>query len=296
MRDEIVIAQALNGTVRIHIALTKELVQQAVEHHRLQPTSAAALGRTLTVTAIMASDLKNDNEKITAILNGNGPAGTVLAQAFGNGDVRGFIGDPDIHLVRPDGHLDVGAAVGHDGDLQVIKDLGLKEPFTGVSHLQTGEIGIDFAYYYAISEQTPTIVNVGVLVGTDRNIETAGGMIVQLLPGAPEETIEFCEKVSTEMGAMTQLLKQYDELEDIVLAYFPDAEFLDTRNVRWHCPCSREHFMVSLGTLAEADLLEMIEDGQGAEVRCDYCNTYYRYSTEDLKAILEAKRVRDRRS
>lgn len=296
MRDEIVIAQALNGTVRIHIARTRQLVQEAVERHQLQPTSAAALGRTMTVTAIMASDLKGKDEKITAILNGGGPAGTVLAQANGNGDVRGFIGDPNLHISRADGHLDVGAAVGNHGDLQVIKDIGLKEPFTGVAPIQTGEIGIDFAYYYAISEQTPTIVNVGVLVGTDRSIETAGGMIVQLLPGAPEETIEFCEKVSQEMSAMTELLKKHEELEDIVLEYFPDAEFLDTRDVRWKCNCSREHFMVSLGTLAEEDLLEMINDGQGAEVRCDYCNSYYFYNTDELKAILEAKRAGNRRS
>ena len=296
MKDRIVIAQALDGQVRIHIACTKDLVQEAVNHHKLQPTSAAALGRTLTVTAIMASDLKRADEKITAILNGGGPAGTVLAQSFGNGDTRGFIANPDLYISKPDGHLDVGAAVGNHGDLQVIKDLRLKEPFAGVSPIKTGEIGMDFAYYYAVSEQTATIVNVGVLVGTDRNIETAGGMIVQLMPDASEETIQACEKISASMGAMTQLLTEHETPEDIVLLYFPDAQFLDERPVQWHCGCSREHFMVSLGTLAESDLLEMIRDGQGAEVRCDYCGSCYTYTTEDLKNILEAKRAEQRRS
>ena len=296
MNDGITIAQALNGQVRIHLACTRQLVQEAKEHHRLQPTSAAALGRTLTVTAIMASDLKRDDEKITAILNGGGPAGTVLAQSFGNGDTRGFIGNPDLYISRPDGHLDVGAAVGSHGELRVIKDLGLKEPFTGVVKMHSGEIGIDFAYYYAISEQTPTIVNVGVLVGTDRNIETAGGMLIQLMPDASEETIQYCEKISSGMEAMTVLLQKYEDAETIIRTYFPDAEILDHKPVQWHCGCSWDHFFTALQTLADNDLDEMIRDDQGAEIRCDYCGKLYRFSTEDLKRVREEKHAQDRRS
>ena len=167
MKDEIVIAEALDGQIIIHAACTKALVEQARKHHHCMPTSAAALGRTLTVTAIMASDLKGENEKVTAMFNGHGPAGTVLAQADAKGNVKGFIGDPNLYLVREDGHLAVGQAIGTDGNLTVSRDMGLKEPFTGVSKIQSGEVGDDFAYYFAISEQTPSVVGVGVLVSPD---------------------------------------------------------------------------------------------------------------------------------
>lgn len=289
MKDEIVIAEACGGEIRIHAAVTTELAEQARLHHQCMPTSAAALGRTLTVTAVMASDLKNDEEKIVSVINGHGPAGTILAQAMGNGDVRGFIGDPNIYLAREDGHLDVGAAVGTDGTLTVTKDLGLKEPFSGVVRLQTGEIGQDFAYYYTISEQTPSLVGVGVLVEPDGHVSAAGGLIAQLLPGASEEAVEFAENVSRTMKPVSQLVKEGNSAEDIIRMYFPDAVILEKRDVRWHCGCSRERFMRSLALLNNDDLQEMIDDGRGAEIRCQYCGHYYNFDTEDLKLILGSK-------
>ena len=146
-KDEIVIAAAMNGQIRIHAARTTQMVEAARIAHNCMPTSAAALGRTLTVTAIMASDLKNSDEKIVAMINGHGPSGTILAQANGNGDVRGFIGDPGLYFAREDGHLDVARAVGTDGNLTVTRDMGLRKTFSGVAALQTGEIGDDLAYY-----------------------------------------------------------------------------------------------------------------------------------------------------
>ncbi len=289
MKDEIVIAEACGGEIRIHAAVTTELAEQARLHHQCMATSAAALGRTLTVTAVMASDLKNDEEKIVSVINGHGPAGTILAQAMGNGDVRGFIGDPNIYLAREDGHLDVGAAVGTDGTLTVTKDLGLKEPFSGVVRLQTGEIGQDFAYYYTISEQTPSLVGVGVLVEPDGHVSAAGGLIAQLLPGASEEAVEFAENVSRTMKPVSQLVKEGNSAEDIIRMYFPDAVILEKRDVRWHCGCSRERFMRSLALLNNDDLQEMIDDGRGAEIRCQYCGHYYNFDTEDLKLILGSK-------
>ncbi|MBE6109513.1 MAG: Hsp33 family molecular chaperone HslO, partial [Erysipelotrichaceae bacterium] len=187
MKDEIVIAQAMNGQVRIHAARTTALVEEARKAHHCMATSAAALGRVLSATAIMASDLKNPQEKITSVMNGHGPAGTVLAQADGAGNVRGFIGDPSLYLVREDGHLAVGQAIGTNGTLTVTKDLGLKEPFSGVAQIRSGEVGDDFAYYFAISEQTPSIVGVGVLVNPDGTIQASGGLFIQLMPGAKEE-------------------------------------------------------------------------------------------------------------
>lgn len=294
MRDEIVIADALDGQVRIHAACTTRLVEEARIHHHCMPTSAAALGRTMTATAIMASDLKNEKEKITSVLNGHGPAGTVLAQADGAGNVRGFIGDPNLYLVREDGHLAVGQAVGTNGNLTVTRDMGLKDTFSGVSAIQSGEIGDDFAYYFAISEQTPSVVGVGVLVNPDGTIKAAGGLIYQLLPNASEEAIEYCEKVAATQKPVSELIDSDLSLEEIIHTYFEDANILDHRDVRWHCDCSKERFYVGLMTLADSDLEEMINDGKGAECVCQYCNEAYNFTTEELKEILEHKHVENR--
>lgn len=295
MKDEIVIADALDGEVRIHAACTTQLVEEARKRHYCMPTSAAALGRTMTVTAIMASDLKSENEKITSIFNGHGPAGTVLAQADGSGNVKGFIGDPNLYLVREDGHLAVGQAIGTDGTLTVSRDMGLKEPFTGVSKIQTGEVGDDFAYYFAISEQTPSVVGVGVLVSNDGSVQAAGGLIYQLLPGASEEAIEACEKVARLQKPVSELMDSGMGLEEIICTYFPDANILEHRDVQWHCGCHKDRFYRSLMTLAESDIQEMIDDDQGAECVCQYCNTPYFFSTEELKKLLEDKHVEDKR-
>lgn len=294
MKDEIVIAEALHGQVRIHAACTTELVEKARNAHHCMPTSTAALGRTITATAIMASDLKAKNELITATINGHGPAGTVLAQADGDGNVRGFIGDPNLYLVREDGHLAVGKAVGTDGTLTITRDMGLKEPFTGVSQLQSGEIGDDFAYYFAISEQTPSVVGVGVQVNPEGNVKAAGGLIYQLLPNASEEAIEFCENVAKTQKPVSELIDEGNDLEEIIHQYFPDANILEHREVRWHCGCSREQFRASISTLHDSDLEEMIQDGKGAEIICQFCNTRYFFDTEELKEILESKHVENR--
>ena len=290
MKDGIVIADALNGEVRIHAACTSELVQVARLKHNCMPTSIAALGRMMTVTAIMASDLKNENEKIQAVINGKGEAGTVLAVADGAGNVKGFVANPNVYLVREDGHLAVGQAIGKDGTLTVTRDMGLKEPFTGTSQIQSGEIGDDFAYYFAISEQVPSVVGVGVLVNPNGSIKAAGGLIYQLMPNASEETIEFCEKVAKTQKPVSELIDEGKSLEDIIFMYFPDAQVLGHKDVRFHCGCSKERFMDSLATIQEKDLEEMIEDGKGCEIACTYCNTKYQFTTEELKEILESKK------
>lgn len=290
MKDEIVIAEALGGEVRIHIARTTNLVEEARKHHNCMPTSIAALGRTLTATSIMASDLKNNYETITCIINGKGPSGTILAQANGEGKVRGFIGDPSLYFVREDGHLDVGKAVGTNGNLTVIRDSGLKEAFTGVSPLQSGEIGDDFTYYFAISEQVPSVVGVGVLVDVDYSIKAAGGLIYQLMPGAKEETIVYCEELSKRQKPVSTLISEGRDLEEIIKEYFPDADILEHRDISWYCDCSKEKFAYSLMTLADDDLNELIEEGKGAEVRCEYCNTFYNFSSEELEEIKALKK------
>ncbi len=289
MKDEIVIAQACQGQVRIHAARTTALCEEASQLHYCMPTSSAALGRVLTVTAIMASDLKDENAKVTSVLNGGGPAGTVLAQGNGRGEVKGFIADPNIYMVRNDGHLAVGTAIGINGTLTVTKDLGLKEPFSGVVNLQTGEVGEDFAYYFTISEQTPSAVSVGVLVDNENHIEQAGGIIFQLLPNASEETIETCEKVANTMPAMTTLLSEGKTIEEIILELFADAEIMEHRDVRYHCGCSKDHYGDALMTLPTKDLKEMIEEGKPIEIRCQYCNTTYEFTTEELQELVDHK-------
>ena len=289
MKDEIVIAEAFNGEVRIHAARTTAMCEEARNKHHCLPTSAAALGRIMTVTSIMASDLKNDDETITVVFNGHGPAGTVLVTAKGNGDVKGFISDPSLYLVREDGHLDVGRAVGTNGTLTVTKDLGLKEPFSGMVKLQTGEVGEDFAYYFTVSEQTPSAVSVGVLVAPEGNITAAGGMIIQMMPGASDDTVDKCVEITSKLPPMSTLIESGMATEDIIAKYFPDAKILGHRDTRYHCGCTKEHYSEALATLKESDLDELIAENKAAEIVCQYCNTKYTFSPEELKEIKKEK-------
>ena len=172
--------------------------------------------------------------------------------------------------------------------------MGLKEPFTGVSKIQSGEVGDDFAYYFAISEQTPSVVGVGVLVSPDGTIKASGGLIYQLLPNATEEAISFCENVAATQKPVSELIDSGLSLDEIIHTYFSDANILDRRNVQWHCECSKERFAASLMTLKDSEIEEMINDGKGAECVCQYCNTAYQFTSEDLKEILKQKHVENR--
>ena len=289
MKDEIVIAEALDGQVRIHAARTTDIVSEARELHHCLPTSAAALGRVLTVTAIMGSDLKNADEKTTSIFNGHGPAGTVLATADGAGNVKGFIANPNVYSVRTDGHLAVGDAIGTDGTLTVIRDMGLKEPFSGTVNLQTGEVGEDYAYYFTLSEQKPSVVSVGVLVDQNGGIRGAGGLIFQMIPYASEEAISACEQIVTKMRPVSALIDEGKTPEEIIKLYFPDADILEHKEIRWYCGCSHDHFKEALATLKDSDLQEMIDDGKGAEITCQYCSTKYVFTSEELEEVLKSK-------
>lgn len=290
MKDEIVVAQALKDQVRIHAASTTALVETARQLHDMYPTSAAALGRTMTVTGILGSTLKDENEHITATINGGGPAGTIMAQADGAGNVRGFAANPQIYLKNGQtGKLDVGKAVGRNGYLRVTRDLGLKEPFTGTVALQSGEIGDDFAYYFAVSEQTPSVVAVGVLVDTDYSIRAAGGVLIQLLPDADEDCVKAVEAIAKDMKPVSQLIDEGRRPEEIIHQLFADARILEHRDIRWHCGCSREHYAAALATLHAQDLTEMIREDRGAEIVCQYCGKKYQYSEAELQQILDRK-------
>ena len=290
MKDIAVSATALNNTIRIHAVSTTCMVEQARQKQDLYPTSCAALGRVMSASAIMASTLKSEDDRYVVSINGHGPAGTILAQADGRGNVRGFIGDPHIdYFNEKTGKLDVGRAVGKDGYLRVMLDQGLKEPFTGTVDLVSGEIGDDFAAYFVKSEQTPTAVAVGVLVDTDYSVASAGGLLIQLMPDTPEEIIETVEKTVQNMKPISTMMKEMESVDQVVLSLFPDAEIMSHKDVQWNCGCSREHFLDSLAVLHEKDLEEMINEDHGAEIICQYCQTKYTFTEEELRSILEKR-------
>lgn len=289
MKDGIVIAEAKDRQVRIHAARSTDTVKAMQEAFDSSATCTAALGRVLTVCGLIASDLKKKEEHVRVRISGGGPIGMITAEADGDGNVRGYGENMDLYASKEDGHLDVGRIVGNTGILQVSKDMGLKEPFTGTVQLASGEIGEDFARYFAISEQTPSIVSVGVLVGTDSSVLSAGGMIIQLLPGASEETITFLERLASSMRPMSEYMKNGCSAEEVILDLFDDAEILAEKPLRWYCGCSKERFSRALLTLRKEDLRAMIEEDHGAEIICQYCRKKYLFTEEELKEILRTR-------
>ncbi len=291
MKDGLVIASALGQQVRIHAAVTTEMCEQARQAHQMAPGSCAALGRTMSAAALIASDLKRPEEHVVVTIDGGGPVGRISVQADGAGNVRGYTADPNVYFFREsDRKIDVARAVGTNGTLTVSRDMGLKEPFTGVVALQSGEIGYDFAYYFAVSEQTHSVVALGVLVDTDLSVRAAGGMFIQLLPGAPEEVIQKVEEIAAAMRPMSEYVDSGMDAEAVIRLLFPDAAIMDRREVRWHCDCSKERFADALMLLNEADLKQLIEEDHGAEAVCQYCSGRYRFTEDELREILERHR------
>ncbi len=290
LKDEIVIAEALGGQIRIHAARSTRTVEDMRLAHDSAATCTAALGRTLTVAALMASDLKRPDEHVRVRISGNGPIGVIRAEADGAGNVRGCGDHMNLYAVKENGHLDVGRVVGTDGTLQVSRDMGLKEPFTGTVMLGSGEIGEDFARYFAISEQTRSVVSVGVLVNTDSSVKAAGGMIIQLLPSAGDDVVDAVEQVASEMRPMTEYISEGIPAEDLIRRLFPDAEILGHKPLRWHCDCSKEYFAAALSGLRAAELEEMIREDHGAEAECHYCRKKYHFTEDELRAILERRK------
>lgn len=290
LNDEIVIAEALGGQIRIHAARSTQLVEDMRKAHDSAATCTAALGRTMTVTALIASDLKHPDEHVRVRISGNGPIGVIRTEADGAGNVRGCGDHMNLYAVKENGHLDVGKVVGTDGTLQVSRDMGLKEPFTGTVVLGSGEIGDDFARYFAISEQTRSVVSVGVLVNTDSSVKAAGGMIIQLLPEAGDDVVDAVEKVVQAMRPMTEYMSERIAVEDLIIQLFPDAEILGHKPLRWYCDCSKEHFAAALSGLRSSEIEAMIREDHGADAECHYCRRTYHFTEEELRQILENKK------
>ena len=286
MNDYIVRATAADGQVRALAATTKELVEAAREHHNTSPVATAALGRLLTAGAMMGSMMKNDTDMLTLQVRGDGPLGGITVTADSKGDVKGYVNHPDVMLPPKNGKLDVGGAVGI-GLLQVIKDMGLKEPYAGQVALQTGEIAEDLTYYFATSEQIPSAVGLGVLMNKDNTVRQAGGFIIQLLPFTDEKIIEQLEKKITEMKSVTEMLEEGMTPEMLLEEILGDfgLEITDTLPAQFSCNCSKERITKALISIGKKDLQEMIDDGEPIEVNCHFCNTNYTFSIDELKEI-----------
>ena len=290
MADYIVNAITSNGAIRVVAADTTELCNRAQEIHKMSPTAAAALGRTLTAAAIMGSMLKSSEDSLTLQLNGGGPIGKVVAVSDGNANVKGYVGNPLVDLpLNEKGKLDVGGAIGRDGMLGIVRDLGLKEPYVGQVPLVNGEVAEDLTQYYATSEQLPTAVALGVLVDVDYTIKAAGGFILQVLPGAYNEDIDNVEKTIATLSSVTAMLDEGKTPKDIVEHLLSDyeIEYFDDVPTKYECDCSRDRTDRALISLGKDELEKIINEDGKAQITCHFCDNVYNYTKEDLEKLLE---------
>ena len=291
MKDYIVRATAADNQVRAFAATTKQVVETARQHHNTSPVATAALGRLLSAGAMMGSMMKNDTDMLTLQKRGNGPIEgiTVTADSFAN--VKGYVGNPDVMLPPKNGKLDVGGAVGV-GLLQIIKDMGLKEPYSGQTILVSSEIAEDLTYYFANSEQIPSSVGLGVLMEKDNTVRCAGGFIIQMMPFAQEKTVGRLEENLRKVSSVTSLLDQGYTPERMLEVLFEGLglEITDTIPTRFFCNCSKERVEQAVVSIGKKEIEEMIRDGEDIEVKCHFCNTAYHYTVEELKKILKRSR------
>lgn len=288
MKDYLIKTTVYDGMVRAYAAVTTELVEEARQRQDTWATASAALGRSLTITGLMAAMLKGDNN-ITARIEGNGPLGAIVIDGNAQGEVRGYVQNPHVDFPsNAQGKLDVRRAVGEEGVLSVVKDLGLKEYFTGQVPIVSGEISEDFTYYFATSEQTPSAVAAGVLVNTDYTILAAGGFIVQLMPGASDEIITKLEKSIESFPPISTLIEAGNSPEQILEILFAGEEinFHEKMPISFKCKCSHERMSNAVKGLGKEEITAMIEEDHGAEVTCHFCNKVYQISEDQLKEMV----------
>ena len=289
MSDHIVRAVSADGYFKATAISGRDLVERARNIHTLLPVATAALGRTLMAASMMGDALKVENGSVTLQIKGGGPLGTVLAVSDCTGNVRGYVQNPHVDLMeKHPGKLDIGRAVGTDGTLTVIKDIGLKEPYVGSIGLFSGEIADDLAMYFVESEQIPTACALGVLMGTDQSVTSAGGYLIQLLPGAPEEVIDKIEAGIRQVGPVSGALASGLDGEGLLRAVLPDfeLEILETHPVAYRCYCSRDRVTRALISMGRQELSSLIEEQGQAELTCQFCDSVYRFSKEELEELL----------
>lgn len=290
MSDYMIRATAADGCVRAFAATTRDLAEEARRIHDLSPVAAAALGRTLTGAAMMGQTLKNESDLLTITFDGDGPIGGITVTANYKGEVKGYVKNPQVMLPPSNkGKLDVGGAVGQ-GILRVIRDTGLKEPYVGEIAIRTGEIAEDLTAYFAESEQTPSVVGLGVLMNHDNTVREAGGFMVQLMPDCPDEVIDVLEEKLRGFDSVTNKLREGGTPETILgeLLGDLDLEIMDKQEAAYRCNCSRSRVTKALIALGKSEIEEMIAEDKPVTLGCGFCGKSYEFSVDDLKVILVA--------
>ena len=290
MADRIVRAISTDGMVQAAAICSRDLTERARQIHKTLPVATAALGRTLAAASMMGNALKSDGASLTLQFKGGGPLGTVLAVSDNEGNVRGYVTNPHVDIpLRKDGKLDVGTAVGHEGTLTVIKDLHMKEPYVGSVELLGGEIAEDVAGYFVESEQIPTACALGVLVDRDQSVKAAGGYLIQLMPGAAEDTIAKVEGGIMAAGAVSAILEKNDDPEAMLRTVMSDFDLkiLETCPVEYRCYCSRERVERALISLGRTELEQMLSEQGGCQLTCQFCDAVYEFTAEDIRRLLK---------
>lgn len=293
MKDYLVKALAFDGTIRAYAARSTKTIEETRRRHDTWPTATAALGRAMTAAVMMGAMVKGE-DKLTLKIEGNGPLGAMLIDTNGHGEVRGYVANPHTHFdLNAQGKLDVQRAVGTEGMLTVVKDLGLRDFFTGQVPLVSGEIAEDFTSYFVVSEQVPSAVGLGVLVNPDNSVKAAGGFIIQVMPGATEEAISTLEERISAMKPISTMiddgLSPEEVLEEILGAN--NVEVLERMDVEFSCNCSKARFGDAIIGLGEKEIIAMIEEDGQAEASCHFCLETYHYPEEELKGFLDEIRA-----
>ncbi|OPZ90923.1 MAG: 33 kDa chaperonin [Firmicutes bacterium ADurb.Bin419] len=289
MEDYVIRATAAEGTVRAVAAITTNMVIDATKIHGLSPLASVALGRTMTAASLMSTFFKGSKDTLTIQIKGDGPLGGIVVVSDSNANVRGYVYNPLIYLPPNEyGKYDVAGAIGANGYLNVIRDLGLKEPYIGYVDLLSGEIAEDIAYYFASSEQVPSVVSLGVLIDSEELIHCSGGFIIQLMPGADENTISVIEEKINGLPPVTKLLSEGKKPEDILELVLGDMKLKigEKSPCRYNCNCSKERMEKGLLSLGKKEILSMVEEQHGAETQCHFCNSKYQFTEKELLDLI----------
>lgn len=288
-RDHVVRATAANGTIRAFAVYSRGLVGDARRMHELSRTATAALGRTLTAAAMMGTMMKGDKDALSIVFNGDGSLGNITVTAKSDGSVKGYVGNPQASLPSKVGEkLRVGEVVGK-GTLRIIYDLAMREPYSGVVEIQSGEIADDIAYYLTSSDQIPSAVSLGVLFNDDSSVREAGGFIVQLMDGATDETAALLEERIASLPSVTTMLSEGETPESILERILGDMDLqiLEDGPVAFRCDCTRERTLKLLSLVSADELQDMVDEGEDVEMVCAFCNSKYQYSPDEIAALIE---------